>query len=82
MSLLQILAFHWYINKVILFSHNTQKSGTLVLSMDALFGLPRKKAAGKSQRDALHGHLFFGDQVMSMWYLMIHIGNKQLKPKV
>ena len=25
--------------------------------MDALFGLPRKKAAGKSQR--VHGHLFF-----------------------
>lgn len=30
--------------------------------MDALFGLPRKKAAGQSHREALHGHLFFGDQ--------------------
>ena len=30
--------------------------------MDALFGLPRKKAAGKSYREALHGHLFFGPQ--------------------
>ena len=27
--------------------------------MDALFGLPRKKAAGMSH---IHGHLFFGDQ--------------------
>lgn len=31
--------------------------------MDALFGLPRKKAAGKSHREPIHGHLFFGDQV-------------------
>ena len=30
--------------------------------MDALFGLPRKKAAGVSHRDSLHGDLFFGDQ--------------------
>ena len=30
--------------------------------MDALFGLPRKKAAGMSHREANHGHLFFGDQ--------------------
>ena len=30
--------------------------------MDALFGLPRKKAAGKSFRDPLHGPLFFKDQ--------------------
>ena len=29
--------------------------------MDALFGLPRKKAAGESYRDALHGQLFFFD---------------------
>jgi len=34
----------------------------LVLSLDALFGLPRKKAAGTSHRDALHGNLIFGDQ--------------------
>lgn len=34
----------------------------MVLSMDALFGLPRKKSAGNSYRDALHGDLFFGDQ--------------------
>ena len=30
--------------------------------MDALFGLPRKKAAGTSFRDPIHGHLFFGKQ--------------------
>lgn len=30
--------------------------------MDALFGLPRKKSAGSSHRDPLHGDLFFGDQ--------------------
>ena len=34
----------------------------MVLSLDALFGLPRKKAAGKSFRDAIHGHLLFGNQ--------------------
>ena len=32
--------------------------------MDALFGLPpRKKSAGSSVRDPLHGDVFFGDQV-------------------
>ena len=36
----------------------------MVLSMDALFGLPRKKSAGKSYRDALHGDLFFGRQIL------------------
>ena len=30
--------------------------------MDALFGLPRKKAAGVSHRDSLHGDLFLCDQ--------------------
>ena len=30
--------------------------------MDALFGLPRKKSAGKSFRNPLHGHIFFGNQ--------------------
>ncbi len=31
----------------------------LVLSAGALCGLPRKKAAGISHRDALHGSVFF-----------------------
>ena len=29
---------------------------------DALFGLPRKKAAGSSFRSPLHGSLMFGDR--------------------
>ncbi len=29
---------------------------------DALFGLPRKKPAGHSHREPLHGNLWFGDQ--------------------
>ncbi|CAI8049128.1 hypothetical protein GBAR_LOCUS27057, partial [Geodia barretti] len=33
-----------------------------MISMDALFGLPRKKSAGQSHRDPLHGHIFFKDQ--------------------
>lgn len=34
----------------------------MILSMDALFGLPRKKAAGHSYAKPLHGDLFFGNQ--------------------
>lgn len=30
--------------------------------MDALFGLPRKKSAGQSFKDPVHGDLFFQDQ--------------------
>ena len=30
--------------------------------MDALFGLPRRKSAGQSHRQPLHGHLYFRDQ--------------------
>ena len=30
--------------------------------MDALFGLSRKKSAGESYRDPLHGQLYFYDQ--------------------
>ena len=30
--------------------------------MDAFFGLPRKKSAGVSFRDPIHGDLFFGQQ--------------------
>ena len=33
-----------------------------MVSMDALFGLPRKKSAGKSFRQPLHGVLFFDNQ--------------------
>ena len=31
-------------------------------AMDALFGLPRKKAAGVSYRPPVQGHLFFDEQ--------------------
>ena len=34
----------------------------MVLSLDALFGLPRKKSAGVSHRNALQGQLYFCDQ--------------------
>ena len=34
----------------------------MVLPLDALFGLPRKKAARKSRRDPLHGEIFFANQ--------------------
>lgn len=30
--------------------------------MDGLFGLPRKKSAGRSHREPLHGHLWFSNQ--------------------
>lgn len=36
--------------------------GKVVYSMDALFGLPRKKSAGISHRDPLHGEISFCDQ--------------------
>ena len=29
-----------------------------IVSMDAIFGLPRKKAAGESVREPLDGHIF------------------------
>ena len=31
----------------------------MVLSLDGLFGLPRRKAAGVSHRDALHWVIYF-----------------------
>ena len=39
-----------------------KENGTLFESMDALFGLPRKKPAGSSVRDPLHGSRFFYNQ--------------------
>ena len=38
-------------------------NGRMILSMDALFGLPRKRSSGLSCRDALHGRIYFLDQV-------------------
>ena len=39
-----------------------QGNGKIIYSVDALFGLPRKKAAGTSHRSAFHGDLFFSVQ--------------------
>ncbi len=36
-----------------------QTDGKIICAMDALFGLPQKKAAGVSYRPAVQGHLFF-----------------------
>ena len=55
-----------------------QDSGTIVLSMDALFGLPRKKSAGRSFRDPLHGDLFFGNQASVDEYVC-SVGTKKIQ---
>lgn len=34
-----------------------------MLSMDALFGLPGKQSAGQSLQQAIHGHLYFRNQL-------------------
>ncbi len=39
-----------------------QGNGKVVISLDGLFGLPRKKSAGVSHRKPVQGHLFFCDQ--------------------
>jgi len=41
-----------------------QSGGTLFLSIDGLFGLCRKKNAGKSVRDPLHNGKLFEDQAV------------------
>ena len=51
-------------------------------SMDALFGLLRKKAAGKSFRDPLHGSLCFGDQCAVDEYVAAHEAHGKAIPKV
>ena len=60
----------------------TQESGTLVLSLDALFGLPRKNAAGISHRDSLHGNLIFGDQKAVDEHVSSYEMPRQNVPKV
>ena len=50
--------------------------------MDALFGLPRKKAAGKSFRDPLHRSLFFGDQCTVDEHVAAHKAHGKTIPKV
>jgi len=53
-----------------------------VYSMDALFGLPRKKAAGKSFRDPLHESLFYGNQSAVDKYVAAHKTPAKQVPKV
>ena len=45
------------------------------MSIDALFGLPRREKAGKSYRNSLHGHLWFVDQPLVDKYV-----SKSTKP--
>ena len=54
----------------------------LVISADALFGFPRKKAAGVSHRDSLHGHLFFNDQSAVDEYVSSYNVTTTKMPKV
>ena len=54
----------------------SQESGTVVYAMDALFGLPRKKAAGTSCREALHGQQFFENQEAVDEYAYLHTSDR------
>ena len=45
-----------------------------MLSIDGLFGLPRKKSAGTSYVDAAHGNLFFCDQTQVDKYVTDNAG--------
>ena len=64
--------------------HCMQKSGStcMIMSMDGLFGLPRKKSAGSSFRDAIHGHLFFGEQIVVDEYVASAFVKHMKEPKV
>ncbi len=46
----------------VMFVFIIQNEGIKIYSLDALFGLPRKKSAGNSYRPPLHGHLSCIDQ--------------------
>jgi hypothetical protein len=59
-----------------------KESGTMVLSMDALFGLPRKKSSGTSYGDAIHGHYFFEDQCMVDEFVSLAPSRKKKDVKV
>ena len=54
----------------------------MVLSMDALFGLPRKKSSGTSYGDAIHGHYFFEDQCMVDEFVSLAPSRKKKDVKV
>lgn len=52
------------------------------MSFDALFGLPRKKSAGKSFRPPLDGDLFFGDQYAVDDFVAVSEHAKKKEPKI
>ena len=53
-----------------LFYYTWQNSGSLFISMDALFGLSRKKSAGKSVRTPLTGDLF--SRPSCCWWVCVY----------
>ena len=57
-------------------------SGPAIVSMDALFGLPRKKSAGTSVRSPLFGHTMFMDQNTVDEYVAAESIKKLRVPKV
>ena len=52
------------------------------MSMDGLFGLPQNKSAGSSFRDAIHVHLFFGEQAAVDEYVASAFVKHVNEPKV
>ena len=54
-----------------------QGRGKVIYSMDALFGLPRKKSAGVSYRDPVNGHLLFYNQAIVDEYVSTYCTTKQ-----
>lgn len=55
-----------------------QNKGKIVLAMDALFGLPRKKSAGLSYRHPLYRDLHFLDQEVVDQYVSDYPKSKAL----
>lgn len=59
-----------------------QNEGSKIYSLDALFGLPRKKSAGHSFRPPLHGHLCFIDQAEVDEYVANNCSNLKERRQV
>ena len=64
---------------IILEFYYAHESGTLVLSFDTLFGLLRKKSAGISHRNSLHGNLLFGVQKAVDEHVLLDATSKSSK---
>lgn len=63
-------------------SIDMQGKGKVIYSMDALFGLPRKKSAGQSYRDPVNGHLLFYNQATVDEYVSTYQTSKQVHQEV